>query len=129
MQSLVVRQGSDDYDDRAEAISLMTLHASKGLEFNVVFIPGCEEGIIPFELFGPKAQEELQEEERLFYVGVTRTKDYLFLTHSQKRYLRGRVLQSPKSRFLNRLEEEWLQQETRETRKIKEPQGRQLVLF
>lgn len=100
------RRGVDDYDNKSEAVSLMTMHASKGLEFNVVFIPGCEEGMIPFELFGKKNSIELAEEERLFYVGITRTRKYLYLSHARKRMFRGRSLALKRSTFLERVEKE-----------------------
>ena len=62
-----------------------------------------QEGVIPFELFGRKNERELGEEERLFYVGITRTRRYLFLTHAKKRRLRGRVLARRRSAPLDRL--------------------------
>jgi DNA helicase-2/ATP-dependent DNA helicase PcrA len=117
--ALSLRQGFDDWDDRAEAVSLMTLHASKGLEFNTVFIPGCEKGILPFELFGRKNDADPAEEERLFYVGVTRTVKNLYLTHAKKRTVRGRVLIQERSPFLDRLERTLLVQGKREGKKPK----------
>jgi DNA helicase II / ATP-dependent DNA helicase PcrA len=126
--SIFTRQGIDDFNENAEAVSLMTIHASKGLEFNTVFIPGCEEGIIPFELFGKKADNELAEEERLFYVGMTRTKKNLFLTHSKKRFIKNRLLNQGKSRFLERLEKELLKSGEREKKK-KKPGDDQMDLF
>ncbi len=125
--STSLRRGVDDYDDRMEAVSLMTLHASKGLEFGVVFIAGCEEGIIPFELFGHKEGEELREEERLFYVGITRAKRYLFLTHARKRQFKGRVLNQKRSQLIDRMEE-GLKRFIRQERGRFE-QRRQLKLF
>ncbi len=100
------RRGVDDYESRAEAVSVMTIHASKGLEFKAVFIPGCEEGIIPFEVFGKKNQAELAEEERLFYVGITRTQKYLYLSHARKRHFKGKTLYQKKSSFLDRVEKQ-----------------------
>ncbi|MDY6935972.1 MAG: UvrD-helicase domain-containing protein [Spirochaetota bacterium] len=114
--NLSTRKGIDEYDERTEAVSLMTIHASKGLEFNTVFIPGCEDRIIPFELFEKKGARELHEEERIFYVGITRTRKYLFLTHAKRRYYSGRFLNQQRSRFINRLEKELLHQEKRESK-------------
>ncbi len=111
--NISTRRGIDDYDINSEAVSLMTLHASKGLEFNSVFIPGCEEGIIPFELFGKKSKDELEEEERLFYVGITRTQKHLFLSHAKKRFFKGRTLNQRRSPLLDRVEKQLLQQEKR----------------
>ena len=126
--NLATRQGIDEYNDRAEAVLILTLHASKGLEFNTVFIPGCEQGIIPFELFGKKEKHELKEEERLFYVGITRTRKNLFLTYAGKRSYKGRILNQQKSPLLNRLEKGLLKFGTREKRQLK-PENKQLDLF
>jgi len=70
------------YDERAEAVALMTLHAAKGLEFPVVFLAGAEEGLIPCSLW---PDVDLEEERRLFYVGLTRAKERLLLTSSANR--------------------------------------------
>ncbi len=126
--NLSMRQGVDYYNGKAEAVSVMTMHASKGMEFNTVFIPGCEVGIIPFELFGKKSERELAEEERLFYVGITRTKKNLFLTHAKKRFIRGRLLIQQKSPLLNRLEKDLLKFGAR-AKKNKKEDGGQLDLF
>ena len=125
--ALTTRQGIDDFDDNAEAVSLMTIHAAKGLEFKTVFIPGCEQGMMPFELFGKKDKDELLEEERLFYVGITRTKKYLYLTHAKKRHFRGRVLTAERSPLLDRLDKELLNLDKREVKKSTSED--QLVLF
>ena len=125
---LSMRQGIDYYDNKAEAVSVMTIHASKGMEFNTVFIPGCETGIIPFELFGKKDGHELAEEERLFYVGITRTKRNLFLSHAKKRFIKGRMLLHQRSPLLNRLEKELLKFSARPKKKKKDDGG-QLDLF
>ncbi len=126
--NLSTRIGIDDFNDNTESVSLMTLHASKGLEFRTVFIPGCEQGIIPFELFGKKDANEQAEEERLFYVGITRTKKNLYLTHAGKRILKGRVLNQKKSSFLNRLDKELLKFASRE-KFHKNTEDNQLDLF
>jgi DNA helicase-2/ATP-dependent DNA helicase PcrA len=126
--NLSMRQGVDYYNERIESVSLLTMHASKGMEFNTVFIPGCESGIIPFELFGKKSEHELAEEERLFYVGITRTKTNLFLTYAKKRFIKGRLLIQQKSPLLNRLEKDLLKFSTR-VKKNKKDDGGQLDLF
>ncbi|MEW6534836.1 MAG: UvrD-helicase domain-containing protein [Candidatus Auribacterota bacterium] len=125
--SLMIREGLDEYDKQTEAVSLMTLHASKGLEFQAVFIPGCENNIIPFEIFGKKTDTELAEEERLFYVGATRSKKYLFLSCAQRRMLRNRVLNQSRSYLLDRVEQELLKNEKRPNRYIQK--NEQLSLF
>ncbi|KJR43509.1 UvrD/REP helicase [Candidatus Magnetoovum chiemensis] len=88
---LTMRQGADDFKPRSEAVSIMTMHASKGLEFNVVFIPACEKGIIPLEFYSEQSADNMKEEERLFYVAATRSKQYLFLSYAKKRNLRGKL--------------------------------------
>ncbi len=107
-RTLSLRQGADDHNPKAEAVSLMTIHAAKGLEFTTVFIPGCEDGIIPFELFGENTPEGLAEEERLFYVAMTRTRRNLILTHAKSRSYKGRVLKQKRSRFLDLFEKKFI---------------------
>ncbi len=128
-RAVSLRQGADDLDDRAEAVSLMTIHASKGLQFRTVFIPACENGIIPFELFGARDGEQAAEEERLFYVGVTRTLDNLYLSHAKKRAVKGRVLTLERSRFIDRLEEGLLDKGKRRQGKTHQAGDVQLDMF
>jgi superfamily I DNA/RNA helicase len=76
----------DSLDPRAEAVTLLTLHAAKGLEFPVVFLSGCEDGLLPLRMPGKQpSDEEVAEERRLFFVGLTRAQKRLFLTHSARR--------------------------------------------
>jgi DNA helicase-2/ATP-dependent DNA helicase PcrA len=91
-----------DESDRASSVSLMTLHCAKGLEFPVVFIAGLEEGIMP-HFHAVKSAEELQEERRLFYVGMTRAKEMLFLTGAKKRRFYASVQEQQPSRFLKEM--------------------------
>ncbi len=93
----------DTYDKNADRISLMTLHSSKGLEFKCVFIFGCEEGLIPFRL--AKTKEEIEEEKRLLYVGMTRAKDRLFISYSENGKEENHT---KKSRFLDKINPEFL---------------------
>ncbi|HEY7216325.1 MAG TPA: UvrD-helicase domain-containing protein [Thermoanaerobaculia bacterium] len=89
----------DAWDPRAERVSLLTLHAAKGLEFPAVFLVGCEDGLLP--LSWPGADEaSLAEERRLFFVGLTRARSRLFLFHSRKRTLRGETRETRPSPFL-----------------------------
>jgi uncharacterized protein (TIGR00375 family) len=89
---------TDFYDPRVEGVTLMTLHASKGLEWKVVFIVGCEEGLIPYNEYNKKA--DLNEERRLFYVGMTRAKQSLFISYAESRKIRGRRVKRYPSSFL-----------------------------
>ncbi|MDQ1292716.1 MAG: hypothetical protein QG608_596, partial [Actinomycetota bacterium] len=91
----------DTWDPRAERISLLTLHASKGLEFDVVYIVGCEDGLLPLTLPGrPVVREETAEERRLLFVGMTRARRHLMLTHAEERSVRGSVRRADPSPFL-----------------------------
>lgn len=92
---------ADFFDPRADAVALMTLHMAKGLEFSVVFITGCEEGLVPCTIM--KDGVDIEEERRLFYVGMTRAKDELFLLHSRRRFLYGQQLTPSPSPFLNEI--------------------------
>ncbi|MBR3604503.1 MAG: UvrD-helicase domain-containing protein [Candidatus Gastranaerophilales bacterium] len=95
-----------DKDKKDEqAVTLMTLHAAKGLEFPVVFMAGMEDGIFPHGrsiAFGV-GHSELEEERRLMYVGITRAKEKLFLTHAKSRRVFGNYQTNPKSRFLDEI--------------------------
>jgi len=90
----------DDLEEDPNAPTLLTLHAAKGLEFPVVFIVGIEEGLLPHSR-SLEDGEELAEERRLFYVGLTRAKDQVFLSHAFRRMTYGGVEVSVPSRFLN----------------------------
>jgi DNA helicase-2/ATP-dependent DNA helicase PcrA len=93
-----------DEDCSDNAISLMTLHSAKGLEFPVVGIVGIEEGVLPY--FKAQDPKEVSEERRLLYVGITRARDMLFLSGARKRRLFSKVQEQEISRFLNDLPEE-----------------------
>lgn len=86
---------ADFFDPRADAVSLMTMHMAKGLEFPVVFIAGCEEGLVPCTIF--KDGMDIEEERRLFYVGMTRAKEELIIFHSRHRNLYGQRFSSASS--------------------------------
>ncbi|NDP39123.1 MAG: UvrD-helicase domain-containing protein [Rhodoferax sp.] len=87
-----------------DAIQLMTVHSSKGLEFDCVFITGIEEGLFPHEN-SMSDREGLEEERRLMYVAITRARKRLYLSHSQTRMLHGQTRYNPKSRFFDELPE------------------------
>ena len=98
----------DTWDPRADRISLLTLHAAKGLEFPVVFIAGCENGLLPLA-WGRADRTVLDEERRLFYVGVTRARTKLYLCRAKKRLWRGKVRALPPSPYLADVEERLLE--------------------
>jgi len=101
----------DAWDEKSNAVTLMTLHSAKGLEFPIVFITGLEEGLFPLIREGT-VDADLEEERRLFYVGTTRAKEKLFLSHA---YWRNRFGNETKSclpsRFLEELDEQFVRQE------------------
>ena len=101
------QQGDDESDDENDAVTLITLHGAKGLEFPVVFIAGMEEGFMPY--FRPGEASDLEEERRLCYVGVTRAKQRLFLSHARKRRRFGRLVEREPSRFLDQIPSELLE--------------------
>lgn len=90
----------DTWEGKHNAVTLMTLHSSKGLEFPVVFIAGLEEGLLPFYT-NSIDQIDLEEERRLFYVGITRAQQKLYITHTNLRYRFGDVSYPSESRFLS----------------------------
>lgn len=98
----------DQIEDEHNAITLMTLHSAKGLEFPIVFMTGLEEGIFPHSrsLFEP---QELEEERRLMYVGITRAMDHLYLMYARQRMLFGEFKQNAPSQFLLDLPEDLIE--------------------
>jgi ATP-dependent DNA helicase UvrD/PcrA len=97
----------DELEEGVDAVTLITLHAAKGLEYPVVFMPGMEEGVLP-HIRSFDDPEQMQEERRLAYVGITRAKDMLYLTRAFRRYLAGNPLTNPASRFLSDIPRELL---------------------
>jgi DNA helicase-2/ATP-dependent DNA helicase PcrA len=96
----------DKYDDKADAVVLMTVHSSKGLEFPIVFIPGMEDGIFPSMQSITGSDAEIEEERRLAYVAITRAKRELFMVHANCRLLFGKTSYNPVSRFIKEIPDE-----------------------
>lgn len=95
----------DTYDESGNAVTLMTLHAAKGLEFQVVYMTGMEEGIFPHRR-SIEDREELEEERRLCYVGMTRAREELVFSYAHQRMAMGQIIRSDISRFLGEIPEE-----------------------
>ena len=99
LQMVSLYSDTDAYDSEAPKVSLMTLHAAKGLEFENVFIVGLEDGLLPHER-SRDSEDELEEERRLFFVGITRAKDNLHISYARERIFRGQYLRTVPSEFL-----------------------------
>ncbi len=102
LQQIALFSDADAYDRSGERVALMTLHAAKGLEFEHVFIIALEHGILPHERSNG-AHEDLEEERRLFFVGMTRAKQSLYVSYAQYRTFRGQYLRTIPSQFLYEL--------------------------
>ena len=101
---------SIDQDWDGEKINMMTMHAAKGLEFDVVFLPGWEEGLFPHQKsIEEKGQNGLEEERRLAYVGITRAKKKTIISFSMNRFYQGDWIDSMASRFIEELPEKYLE--------------------
>lgn len=97
-------QDTDTYDPNAQAVTLLTLHSAKGLEFKNVFIVGSEEGLFPHSR-ALLDESEMEEERRLAYVGITRARERLYLIYASERNIYGRMQSNPKSRFIENIPE------------------------
>lgn len=113
LEEIALMTDIDSYNAQTDAVVMMTLHSAKGLEFPVVFIPGMENGIFPSEnnLF---ERESLEEERRLAYVGLTRAKEKLYLTHAASRMLYGQTRRNRVSQFLTEVPEKLTEQKGRQ---------------
>lgn len=128
LDAAVLHSETDAYDPRADRVALMTLHAAKGLEFPVVFIAGCEQGLLPYLPEGKPG--DLAEERRLFYVGMTRARRKLILTHARTRLLYGQYRENPVSPFVADIEAGLKEvQEINAGPRAHKPEAVQLSLF
>ena len=127
----ILNSFEETLDYKVEKVSLLTLHAAKGLEFPVVFIVGCEAKLLPLDINDLKGDP--QEERRLFYVGMTRAKEQLYLTRAGRRQIFGSTYFNPPSLFLADIEEDLKAYENSKLRrklsKSKEAEKQQLKLF
>ena len=108
LEGITLSSDLDNIEEQEDMVTLMTLHSAKGLEFPVVFLVGMEEGIFPGHQSMMEPQE-LEEERRLCYVGITRAKENLFLTCSKQRTIFGSTSYNPVSRFIQEIPEELLE--------------------
>lgn len=111
LTDLALVSPQDELEDQTNTVTLMTLHAAKGLEFPVVFLIGMEEGIFPLAR-AKENPEEAEEERRLAYVGITRAKQKLYLTNANSRVLYGRIQRNPASEFVTEISDDLLQQDS-----------------
>ncbi|MEX1023598.1 MAG: UvrD-helicase domain-containing protein [Planctomycetota bacterium] len=109
LQEVALVSDVDGWDPDAERVSLLTLHSSKGLEFGAVFLAGCEEELLPHVLALEEGDGGLEEERRLFYVGMTRAKERLCLSWARTRMRFGETSWREPSRFLSELPDELLE--------------------
>lgn len=107
LNDLALIADTDDGDTETAEVTLMTLHAAKGLEFPVVFLIGMEEGVFPLSR-ATEDRDELEEERRLAYVGITRAEEVLYLTNANSRTLFGRTSYNRPTRFIKEISEELL---------------------
>jgi DNA helicase-2/ATP-dependent DNA helicase PcrA len=118
----------DAYDPRADTVALLTLHAAKGLEFPVVFLAGCEYGMLPFWLPGADDQDEA-EERRLFFVGMTRAKERLILSYARRRSRFGTERETGASPFLRAIDTSLIERLDADGAARDKPRDRQLRLL
>ena len=114
LADLALVSAQDDVEEEPAEVTLMTLHAAKGLEFPVIFLMGLEEGIFPLSR-AMLEDDELEEERRLAYVGITRAQTKLYLTNAYSRMLYGRRQTNPQSRFVTEIDPELLHLDYSET--------------
>ena len=119
LDSIALVSDVDKLDDSEEAVTLMTMHSAKGLEFEVVFLVGMEEGLFPSKR-SIEEDDAVEEERRLCYVGITRAKKKLYITNTKKRTLYGTTTFSMPSRFIDELPPEVLDEDAIENMKVSE---------
>lgn len=103
LQNIALLTDADEVSDEAEYVSLMSVHAAKGLEFEAVFLVGLEEQLFP-SFMAMSSQDDIDEERRLFYVAITRAKTFLWLTYANSRYRYGQMRYNEPSRFLKEID-------------------------
>jgi superfamily I DNA/RNA helicase len=127
LAAIALSKDADTYDPRVEKVSLITMHAAKGLEFPVVFIAGCEDGLIPYR--SNNRPTDMEEERRLFYVALTRAKRHLFITKADHRRVNGQKQPRQVSPFLEDIDNRYKRFSFPGTKKTEKPTQEQLSLF
>ncbi len=125
MEEISLVSDVDNYDENQDAVVLMTLHSSKGLEFPVVFMVGMEEGVFPsYRSIDSGSEKEIEEERRLCYVGITRAREELYLTNAKTRMQRGITHYCNPSRFIEEIPSDLIEKPVkvvRQQEKFKSP--------
>ena len=114
LEDISIVADQSEHQTLDNAVTLMTMHAAKGLEFKVVFLIGMEEGIMPHSMSLNEASE-LEEERRLCYVGITRAKERLYITNAKRRMLFGNTNMNPPSRFIAEIDNNLIEKEESKT--------------
>lgn len=114
LEDISIVADSSEHETLDNAVTLMTMHAAKGLEFKVVFLIGMEEGIMPHSM-SLNEESELEEERRLCYVGITRAKERLYITNAKRRMLFGNTNMNPPSRFIAEIDGNLIEKEESKT--------------
>jgi DNA helicase-2/ATP-dependent DNA helicase PcrA len=109
LENITLASDVDSWDERQDWVSVMTLHSAKGLEFPVVYMAAVEQGLLPHERSLAK-EEDVEEERRLAFVGITRAKEELYLSHARLREFRGQTLYAVPSMFLDELPDDAIEQ-------------------
>ena len=129
LASVALAMDADMVQPGVEKVTLATLHAAKGLEFPVVLVVGCEDGLIPLRRKGHRSEPDLEEERRLFYVALTRARDRLYLFWSRKRRVYGRREARTLSPFVGDIERQLLRHQAPQLSAAHRSQQTQLKLF
>jgi len=127
-EKIFLQEETDAYEFKDEKVALMTMHAAKGLEFPIVFIVGCENGFIPHSR-SSAGMADIDEENRLFYVAMTRAREHLYLTYAKKRIIYGKSEEREISPFVRNIEEGLRSHEVSRARSKKKEKHVQLDLF
>lgn len=107
LETLALRSGVDEWNQQSDTVSLMTLHCAKGLEFAAVFLIGLEERMLPY-IRDVENPDDIEEERRLCYVGITRAKEHCYLFSTARRFTYAKPVMAPPSRFLGEIPESFL---------------------